>query len=414
MSKISNKISLLARNTCMAICSLSWKRDASIVLMDSWFGKKFADNPRFLYQYLSENKDRLNLTHVVWVSRDESVVSELNEMGYEAYHINSEESIWYHKTARYLICNNAPVDYENISGEFLAKYSFGAKRINMWHGVGVVKGVGYDRKEYLDKKKKHLLLYEIKEFLHSNVTLFRKFCEWEGGWGDCYYISTTLSERTKMKKELLLPDRRFIITGYSRNCSCPRITEREKRIIETIRKHKHIVIYMPTFKTGDNNFDFRSVGLQISSFLEDYGVLWIQKGHSADKYSEDFKLTGNILSLSSDFDTNVILPYVDAVITDYSSAMMDGLYHQKPVLLYVPDYNTFVNGERGLIPEAEDIMTGCGYLYKDTDALIKGLVNTILDPESVKPDRYSVTRDTYWGTTRSLNQIWEDIIKVVG
>lgn len=410
MRKLAKKILFILYNIKLAIKSLAWHKNPSIVLMGSWFGEKFADNSRFLFQYLSENKKSLGLTHVVWVSRFQNVVDTLHDMGYEAYLMGSEESINYHKKAKYhIICNASGYGFDK-SADIQTEYSWNAKRINLWHGVGVVKGVGCESNKYLMKKEKNKVLYAVIEFLRYRSSLFRKF--WAlGGWLDCAYVSPTLIERSKMQKELLLPDEHFIMTGYARNCQCALLTDYEKKVIRIIKSYKKTIIYMPTFKTDTNNFDFRTIGSNLIPFLEENNILWIQKGHSADKFSSGYFCSGHILNLSSDFDTNTILPYISILITDYSSAMMDALYHQKPVLLYVPDYDVFLKGERGLIPEANDIMSGCGYIYKDINLLKRGIINAFNNPESAKPANYYKTRLKYWGKEKKIDEIWKDIIQ---
>jgi len=413
MNKIIKKIKLILKNIFSAICSIFYCRDNSIVLLDAWFGTKFADNPRFLFQYLSHAKEKLGLTHVIWISRNERIVDELRDLGYEAYLLESKESIKYHKKAKYLICNNAPITEKTIKGEFLGRYSYGAKKINLWHGVGVVKGLGYESNEYLIKRSKYPNLYSIIEKLHINSSVFRKLVEREGGWGDCYYVAPTIEERSKMKREFLNDDNHYIITGYARNCKCPKLMRNEEEVLDIISKYKHSIVYMPTFKTGDNNFDFRTVGAGLDDFLKENDMLWIQKGHSMDKFSEEYSLNNNVLSLTSDFDTNVIVPNIDVLVTDYSSAMMDGLFHNKPVLIFAPDYDMFVSGERGLIREADKIMEGCGFIYRDIESLMNGLKLAVNNPESIKPKEYYSTREKYWGKRKELSQIWDDIVKSI-
>ena len=44
-----NKLRILLRNIKEAMTLSNYKRDKSIVLFDSWFGNRFADNPRYLF-----------------------------------------------------------------------------------------------------------------------------------------------------------------------------------------------------------------------------------------------------------------------------------------------------------------------------------------------------------------------------
>ena len=84
MNKNIKKITVIFENFWMFTRSLMWKRDDSIVLIGAWFGNKFADNSRYLFQYLDKNKEELGLTHVVWVTRNKDTYSILKNMNYES------------------------------------------------------------------------------------------------------------------------------------------------------------------------------------------------------------------------------------------------------------------------------------------------------------------------------------------
>lgn len=104
-------------NVSMYIKSLFWKKDDAIVLFGSWFGDRFADTTRYLYQYVSENKEKLGFKNVVWVTRKNDICNMLNSMGYECYMMNSKEALYYHKVAKYHIISNTPLDDGDIKGD---------------------------------------------------------------------------------------------------------------------------------------------------------------------------------------------------------------------------------------------------------------------------------------------------------
>lgn len=418
-----NKIALIASNILMALKSLFWKKDSSIVLFGAWFGEKFADNSRFLFQHLSENKRKYGLTHVVWVTMNMDVCKELNNMGYEAYMFGTSESKKFHKLAKFhFICNAATRQIRKdecgreriFAGDIELQYSWRAKRINLWHGVGGVKAMGFESNAYIKKRKKHLILYTVKERLHLKSAFFRKFFYYEGGWGDAFYVATSYAECEKFRRKLLIPFTRLILTGYPRNCPCPRLTEKEENIIRIIQKHKNCVLYLPTFRERNDIFDFHLVGDQIKVFWGCDDILWIQKAHSGNLVDLDYSYDGRILNLKADFDINTITPFVDIVVTDYSGAMLDGQYHYKPIILYTPDYEEYSKGGNGILPEAEEIMNGCGFIYNDITSLAEGIKSLICNPDKGKPKTYEYIRKKYWGNDKDLDQIWEDIISYFG
>ena len=67
------------------------RRDKKVMLFGSWMSERYADNSRFLYEYLSLNKEKYKLKRVIWVSNNEEIVHELQNKGFEVYKINSKQ-----------------------------------------------------------------------------------------------------------------------------------------------------------------------------------------------------------------------------------------------------------------------------------------------------------------------------------
>jgi len=407
LDKISNKIYMLLGNIFTAICSLFWKRRRDTVLFGAWFGDKFADNSRFLYQYLAENKESLGLNHVVWVTRNQAVLDMLRSMGYEAYLTDSAESVHFHKTAfMHVVCNSTSNKNGTVP-DIDIRYSFGAKRVNLWHGVGVVKGVGCASKEYQCRKAQHKLVYTVKELLERSF-LYRQFVTGIGGWGNFYFLSPTEADTKQFREFSYIPEKHFIQTQYPRTCTCPRLTETEAQVLEIIKQTKNTVLYLPTFRTGSNTFDFSKLAEQLLDVLAEKDILWIQKAHSASSTTLSDASTGHILNLPPEFDINTIMPYISMLVTDYSSAASDARFFHKPVLFYVPDLEDYANGDNGVTEEAEELMRGPHFF--DIDSLKAGLATYIIEPDSAKPEDYCAIREKYWGEEMDISRIWQDIL----
>ncbi len=395
-------------NVLYAVQSKTWKRQNDIILFGAWFGEKFADNSRFLFQYLDKNKKELKLSHVVWVTRNETLCNQLTLMGYEAYMIGSEESTYYHKKAGMHILCNASSDRNGSKPDIQHELSFGAKRVNLWHGVGVVKGVGCDSLEYKRKKELRPLIYKIKEGLEK-FKLYRLFVQEKGGWGDFYFLSPTPTTTKQFKRFSYIPEKNFIESLYPRTCSCIEHFSHEKEVITEMNKYSAVILYLPTFRTGQNRFDFTSVANRLQNILLEHNILWIQKAHSASGVGKIGSADKNILSLNHDFDINVLIPHIDILITDYSSAASDARFFRKPVLFYVPDIDDYMNGENGVTEEAEELLSGPKFY--DEEQLQLGIVESLKNPNSAKPDNYEMIRSKYWGKDKDMKQIWIDICK---
>ena len=289
-------------------------------------------------------------------------------------------------------------------------YSFGAKRVNLWHGVGVVKGVGCASKEYQRRKEKHKLIYAVKESL-ERIELYRQFVIGTGGWGDFYFLSPTETDTKQFSQFSYIPQKNFIESQYPRTCPCVRLTPREQEILAYMKHYDKVVMYLPTFRTGSNRFDFSNIAEQLEDVLEKENILWVQKAHSASSTVLNQEEQGHILNLEPAFDINVLMPHCDLLVTDYSSAASDARFFRKPVLFYVPDLEEYTNGDNGITPEAEELMRG-PQLF-DMETLREWLVKATREPESAKPADYEDIRTKYWGEDKDYRQIWNEICRAV-
>ena len=386
--------------------SFFWKRDNSIILMDSWFGNKFADNSRYLFQYLSDNKEVLGLTHVVWITRNFQINEELNRMGYESYMIDSSESKFFHKYAKYHIVNNSPNNNDGFLGELLEGYSYGAIRINLWHGIAG-KGVKFANTsktvKYSNNKAYNLYLKL------NDLKWFRLLFDQKCGWGNAYYLVQSTEGKRVLKSYFRLPDENYILTGYPRICKCPRLLKNEEEIVNKINRFKTKVLYLPTFRTSIS-YNFKEISENLIDILEKEDIIWIQKAHSADKQNDlnHSKAYNNIINLDSNFDINVLLPLVDVLITDYSSCMIEGIALRKKMIFYVPDFKEYLANDRGISYDPQ--ITMCGPKIYNIEDLRNQICN--LDIIRTDTDEYNKAFELYWSETysKSLKDIWNDII----
>ena len=395
-------------NMTFAFASLFWKRDRNIVLFGGWFGNKYCDNPRFLFQFLSDNKQVLGIEHVVWVSRNREVVKLINSLGYEAYLMSSKKSLYFHKHALYhIICQSVNNIISN-DGDILGWLSYGAIKVNLWHGSGAVKNVNYS---VIRNGGAKLSKYEIiKIWLHDNSYLFRQFIEKDGGWSTSYYLSTSSAESDQLQMFFRIPRSKCIESNLPRNCKLYNLTSNEEKILKYISNYRFKILYLPTFRDSKSNFNSMNVFNEISDFIENNNCIWVQKPHPVDKNDTLPDYENNyFLNLSSDFEINLIIPCADIIITDYSSVAVDALFHMKPIIFYIPDFDEYRTLDRGFCCDYEERM--CSYKAYNIGQLkyyIKYIINN--SSESIS-DRYLQERSKWWEHQSDINNIWNDIIK---
>lgn len=350
------------RNTALSIVyNLKWNfytavytivrpRDKHIWLFGSWMGQRFADNSRFLFQYLHENKEKYGIKRVIWVTESVELLEEIKSLGYEAYLMGTEESKYYHlKAGVHVICNSRESD-------ICTKYSFGAKKIQLWHGNGIKASGKMTRKKGFSFKN---MFWDncVKPFL------------WPGNWFYCYWVASSEESKRVLIGDSGALENKIIIANSARLCKCLQFTVRETCVIKKLSSLKQdgykIVIYLPTFRTAKQSV---SEPLDIdgfTDFLEENNIVWIEKRHSAEDKLERHIYSNNVCYLDKDFDVNVLYEYTDLLISDYSSATTDAIYKDITTMEYCPDFQLFQNEDRGFVGNYEDYHIGNTIFKRD-------------------------------------------------
>ena len=359
-------IKTIVNNLCWNINTffktLFIQRDKEVWLFGSWMGKRFADNSRFLFQYLSENKEKYNIKDVVFVSSSKDVVTIINKMGYRAYLMDSKEGIYYHyKAGVHLICNSNKEDIDT-------RRSFGAVKIQMWHGNGIKASGKLTRKRNINLKEK---IYDkfIKPLLIP------------GRWYYAHWLACSEESKRVLVEDSGALEKKIIIANSARLCPCLAYLPSEINIIEKIKtfkkSNKKIIMFLPTFREKGSDYVAPLDIEGFTDFLNQENIAWIQKNHFADKKDTIKTLNNNnIISLDSNFDVNVLYDYIDIFISDYSSATTDAIYKDNITIDYCPDFKKFSKDDRGFVADYNDYHVG-NFVDKKEDliVMIKNVLN---------------------------------------
>lgn len=308
-------------------------RDKHIWVFGSTFGRRFAENPRYLYLYAVQNQK--DIIHPVWISHKQEIVDFLQENGYEAYHYHSLRGIWYSLRAGVYLFDNYPKDINFwLSG--------GAVKVNLWHGVGNKK-INYDNK--YDK-------------IRHPENLWERWCTWIRRLSDekpYHYTLATSPVMAEIFSSAFRTDRNHIIEeGYPRNdalfennfCLAVQMPQEKKAIqrLESYKKeNKKIFFYMPTFRESEKKFLQVMDLARYSEFLENNGYIFVTKLHPKSKLQEQFRQFrySNILNIEADVDAYLLLKYADVLVTDYSSVYSDYMLLNRPVIGFYYDYEEY-------------------------------------------------------------------------
>jgi len=404
MGRLSSKLKNFSVNVASLIRGIMIGRSRNIVIVGAWMGSKFADNSRFLFQYLHDNKEKLHLKDVIWATRNTETHLLLQSLGYKSCMIGTKASDYWHlKAGIHILCNNA-FSQNKYPTDIDTRFSYGAKKIQLWHGVGF-KSVGFSSNEAKSKSSG----FRLSSLLNAKpFSIFQSI----GGWTEAYVVVTSENNGDDLQKVLRCRRSRLIFTGYARNCTCPKLLDAEIAVIETIKRHKMSIIYLPTFRSDICHYEHPLSDKRFVEFLNREKILWIEKPHSADKYfTKEENGVENILSLDASFDINTLYRYVDVVISDYSSAVFDGMCRHIPVIMYTPDLEDFENGDVGFLI---DVRQYCKHLLAFSIDECRQMISEVENNSYFNPSREEVFKrvfnEYFDGRLSSMEEIWDKIV----
>lgn len=321
-----------------------------IWLIGGWFGERFADNSRYFFLYLNDNKKNIGIDKVVWVTRNKDILKKLRKKGFEAYYVWELKSIWYHFRAKVHIIDQAISDINPF-------FTIGSIRINLWHGFPLKKINGYTKENIKKKGYIRNKLIEIKK--RYNIKLDDN--------GLClkhYLLATSKFSAKILGKAFNMPKERILIAGYPRddifftNEYDKYLMDDEKQILKVIdeakNENKIVISYLPTFRDNKTTYLFGTENkyklTNFFNFLEKYDILLINKFHFVDEnnYKTFSNYSNTVINLSPEMDIYFILKYTNILITDYSSVYFDFLLLDRSIIFYPYDLEYFRNEDRGL------------------------------------------------------------------
>ncbi|MDE5779175.1 MAG: CDP-glycerol glycerophosphotransferase family protein [Lachnospiraceae bacterium] len=354
--------------------SFLFPRDKHIWLFGSTFGRRFADNPRYLYLYVSQHSDRAseqvkasrsdwkksghaftedeNCKRIrpIWISHDKGIARFLNENGYEAYYYHSLKGIWYALRGKVYL-------FDNYSKDINFWLSGGAVKINLWHGVGN-KCINYDNKHDKVRHPK------------NGWERFKYFPRCLSDEKPSHYILTTSPMMSEIfARAFQVPESHVIETGYPRNdilfkeCNLQNLYQKEEEILmqhieEWKVQRKTILGYLPTFRPSEVKF-FEVCDLaKFNSYLKTNNMVLVCKLHPKSVCKEAFEKIeySHIYNVPAEVDVNCFLGKLDLLIADYSSVYSDYMLLDRPVVAFHYDYEEYSMDTRDAYFDFEEYM----------------------------------------------------------
>ena len=330
------------------------KKDKNLWVFGEWYAKKICDNSLYLANYVAENYPEIKL---VWITDEGTDLSLLNP-NIQVMIRKTKESKKILKKASVIIVNQCMFDVNDEN----ANYYGGSLVLNLWHGVPWKK-ILMDAEKYSSKFRK--LFSEISyRYLGVNN-----------------YIALSDDYRDILKRCTTVKDKNIINAGYPRNSLFydeKIVAEKREKVVKLINETFNqnfsdvkIITYMPTFRDKDREvFSFNQIkdNENLNKILAENNAIIVEKSHF--KYSENSSegaVSDKIFNINN-ISAQELLAASDMLITDYSSCFFDFLILDRPIIHYLYDYEYYVNDDRGVYYQKEEVC--CGDVAEKVDELI--------------------------------------------
>lgn len=315
----------------LSILSMIFPKDKSIWVFGAWFGQRYSDNSRYLFEYVCMNKPEIR---AVWLTRNRKIADGIERTGREVYTVNSLKGFWVALRAASVFISSDMIDINPAACN-------GALKVQIWHGIPLKKiGLDYkipgtpDYPFYLRILKKiwWKMFYRYDLVISSSPIVSERFATAFG-----------------VRKE------RILLTGYPRNDvilsgNTPRVDAFEE--LRTRWNADKVVFYAPTFRgqRGDGRDLFCGLDMQkLKKSLISHNAAFFIKLHFVQRdqttlsNSEINQYHMHLFSEEEAPDINYLLPHTDLLITDYSSVYFDYLLLNRPIIFTpfdIENYNT--------------------------------------------------------------------------
>ena len=331
--------------------------DDKLIVFSCFTGKKYADSPRAIYEYMV-NSDEYKDYKFVWIFKEpENYSFLLNNRNTTIAKQASRDCEIAFATAKYWVCNHRAGVHRYPS----KKQVF----IQTWHGTPL-KRLG------LDIERSNNEIYTLDEQNKKYIIDAKKFT---------YFLSPSAFASEKFISAFALKElgKEDIIVeeGYPRNDFLINHTDDDvKRVREQLGlpEDKKVILYAPTWRDNQHQVgtgyvyktevDFDRLQQELG---DEYVILF--RAHYFISNTFDFsKYEGFIYNVSLLDDINDLYIVSDMLITDYSSVFFDYAILKRPIVYFMYDFELYKNEMRGFYIDMDELP---GPIVQDEGSLIE-------------------------------------------
>jgi len=360
-------------------------RNKKLWVFGAWFGKRYSDSSRYVFEYVTSNEKDIR---AIWLTKEQRVINELTVKGLEVYHINSIKGYWYTcRAAVAIFCVNIS-EVNRLGASRIFKYQ-------LWHGIPLKKIVYDDQYEY--EKIISTRFKGLKRLKGGILPFLEVYGKWDAVSSTSPYVSRIFSSAFDLDLN------NVYLTGSPRADVILHEDPVKPAFIRDRGKFKHIG-YFPTHRQDTRLLQefLRWEKLEnLSKFLQRQNSILYIKLHYYNLTSlGEIRELSNIVFLKEEDapDINYILPWIDILITDYSSVFYDYLLLDRPMIFAPFDLAKYVSGERELYGDYNELTPGekC-YSWEEVVQVLQKLFNGedgYIETRSKLKDKYHYYHDT--------------------
>lgn len=308
----SNRKELLGRIMRRAFwhfCKIFPIQKKKVVVM-SYYGRGYSDNPKYIVEELLRQGVNCD---IYWVVKDASIDNSLPE-GVHTVKLDTLAYVYHMTTARLWIDNCRKFFYGKRSGQLYIQTWHGG------HGLKKIEGACLEALEpgYINCAKRDSQMSDL--FLSNSGLLTELYLR------DFWYSGPVMEEGLPRNDIFFQED--FDRDGVRRALNIP--------------EGKKVMLYAPTFRTNHSlepyQLDCKQCALALKErFGGDWIILYRLHPNIFElagqlHYDPDYSVNG-----SDYFDIQELYTISDAIMTDYSSVVLDFMVTKKPSFLFATD-----------------------------------------------------------------------------
>lgn len=360
----------------------------NLVVFESFQGKSYSDSPKYIYEYMLENKKDYKF---VWVMNNPGKIPG----NPETVKRFSLRYYYYLARAKYVVSNvRMPNSYIKRDGQ---------SYLQTWHGTPLKRLAG-------DMADVHMPGTNSARYKRN---FNRETDKWD-------YLIAPNQYSSDIFRRAFWFDNTMLQTGYPRNDI---LTNRNDE--ETIKKlkrriylptNKKVILYAPTwrddeyYKVGKYRFD---LNLDLHRMKEQFGdeyIILLRMHYVVASNIDLTDLEGFAYDVSSYSDISELYLMSDLLITDYSSVFFDYANLKRPILFYTYDIEKYQGQLRGFYIDMETELPGP--LLMNNDQVVDAIENIDEVSEKYK-ERYEKFHERFcsWDDGRSSEKVVDAVFE---